>query len=77
MENMVCARFHAMILSCVAKQNLYVMSYSKKIDNVIEDLDLNLPIIHFNDIDKNTIKRNWKRLLRNLGYFYQEHKIIC
>lgn len=29
------------------------------------------------DFDKNTIKRGWKRLLRNLGYFYQEHKIIC
>ena len=29
------------------------------------------------DIDKNTIKRGWKRLLRNLNYFYLEHKLIC
>lgn len=29
------------------------------------------------DIDKNTIKRNWKKFLRYLNYFYLEHKIIC
>ena len=29
------------------------------------------------DIDKNTIKRTWKRLLRNLNYFYLEHKLVC
>ena len=28
-------------------------------------------------IDKNTIKRQWKKLLRHLNYFYLEHKIIC
>ena len=49
---MIFARFHAMILSTVARQKMYVMSYSKKIDNVIEDLELNLPIIHFEDINK-------------------------
>ena len=29
------------------------------------------------DIDKNTFKRGWKRLLRNLNYFYLEHKLVC
>ena len=29
------------------------------------------------DIDKNTIKRNVKKFLRHLNYFYIEHKIIC
>ena len=51
MEHMICARFHALILSCVARQNMYVMSYSKKIDNVIEDLELKVPILHFEDVD--------------------------
>ncbi|MBR3512103.1 MAG: polysaccharide pyruvyl transferase family protein [Clostridia bacterium] len=53
MEYMICARFHAMILSLIANQKIYVVSYSKKIDNVIDDLELNLPIIHFEDIEEN------------------------
>lgn len=53
MEYMICARFHAMILSSVFRQKIFVMSYSKKIDNVIEDLDFKLPVIHFKDINKN------------------------
>ena len=55
MEYMVCARFHAMILSCVARQKMLVMSYSKKIDNVVNDLELDLPILHFSDI-KNDLR---------------------
>lgn len=40
MEYMICARFHAMILSYIYKQKFYVTSYSKKMDNVIEELNL-------------------------------------
>ena len=57
MEYMICSRFHAMILSCIARQKVYVMSYSKKIDNVIDDLKLDLPVINFSDINEN-IKLN-------------------
>ncbi|MBR3210926.1 MAG: DUF4352 domain-containing protein [Bacilli bacterium] len=28
------------------------------------------------DFDFNTVKRIWKKLIRNIGYFYNEHKII-
>lgn len=52
MEYMICARFHAMILSTIARQKMYIMSYSKKIDNVVEDLELNLPILHFEEINE-------------------------
>lgn len=52
MEYMICARFHAMILSSIVKQKIYVMSYSKKIDRVIEDLDLELPIIYINELEE-------------------------
>ena len=52
MEYMICARFHAMILSTMAEQKIYVMSYSKKIDRVIDDLELNLPILHFNELEE-------------------------
>ena len=55
MEYMICSRFHAMILSSICNQKIFVMSYSKKIDNVIEDLGLDLPILHFHKTDKNMI----------------------
>ncbi len=29
------------------------------------------------DIDKNTFKRTFRRLFRNIGYVYQEHKLVC
>lgn len=51
MEYMICARFHAMILSSIAMQKMYIMSYSKKIDRVIEDLDLHLPVLHLNKLE--------------------------
>ena len=53
MEYMICARFHAMILSTTAKQKIHVMTYSKKIDRVIDDLELNLPVLHLNELDEN------------------------
>ena len=39
-EYMICSRFHSMILSYILEQKMYVLSYSKKINNVIEDLEL-------------------------------------
>ncbi|MBO5479313.1 MAG: polysaccharide pyruvyl transferase family protein [Clostridia bacterium] len=40
MEYMICCRFHAKILSVALGQKMYILSYSKKIDNVIQDLNL-------------------------------------
>ena len=54
MEYMICGRFHAMILSCVCKQKMFVTSYSDKIDNVVEDLKLNIPIVRLEKIKKET-----------------------
>lgn len=51
MEYMICARFHAMVLSCIAEQKMHITSYSQKINNVIDDLELNLPILDFKDIN--------------------------
>lgn len=39
-EYMICSRFHSLILSYLLKQKLYVLSYSNKIINVINDLNL-------------------------------------
>lgn len=49
MEYALCTRFHSFVLSSVCKQKIYVVSYSSKIDNVLEDLKLDLPVIHIND----------------------------
>ena len=54
MEYMICARFHSMILSCIANQKIQVISYSKKIDNVINDLFFNIPLVKFKDIKEDT-----------------------
>jgi colanic acid/amylovoran biosynthesis protein len=55
MEYIICARFHAMILSSLLNQKMYIMSYSAKIDHVNEDLGFNLPTIHFEDISSETL----------------------
>lgn len=39
-EYMICSRFHSLILSYLLKQKIYVLSYSNKITNVINDLNL-------------------------------------
>ena len=54
MEYMICSRFHAMILSVICKQKMFVMSYSKKIDNVIKDLEFSVKTMNFNQLQENT-----------------------
>lgn len=84
MEYMICARFHAMILSCIARQKMFVMSYSQKIDNVIEDLKLDLPVLHFNKIKRNHMieKRDFKtveetRILEVIEHSKEQDKIFA
>lgn len=55
MEYAICTRFHSFVLSSVFKQKIYVVSYSSKIDNVLEDLNLGLPIVKLNSVDCSTI----------------------
>ncbi len=54
MEYMICIRFHAMILSALTGQKMYIMSYSEKIDHVNNDLEFNIPTISVNDISFDT-----------------------
>ena len=53
MEYMVCQRFHSLILSCVCNQKIFVVSYSKKIDNVIEELKLGVNYIKHKNLKEN------------------------
>ena len=52
---MIATRFHSMILSAVCGHKIYCLSYSKKINNVIEDLNFKINtknIIEICDNDK-------------------------
>lgn len=55
MEYMICTRFHSMILSVVFKQKFCVISYSDKINNVIDDLNLCKNYLELKDISPNVI----------------------
>ena len=55
MEYMICSRFHAMVLSTVANQRMYVVSYSNKISNVIDDLNLDIPLLNLKNIKESDI----------------------
>lgn len=55
MEYMICGRFHSLILSYVFDQKFFVISYSKKIDNIIEELQLCKEYMTFEEINKEKI----------------------
>jgi len=55
MEYMLCTRFHSMILSKKLNQKVFVLSYSDKLNNVIDDLKLPFNIVNCRDIKNNTI----------------------
>lgn len=55
MEYMICSRFHAMVLSSLMYQKMYIVSYSNKINNVINDLELDIPILNLKNLNENQI----------------------
>ena len=67
MEYMICQRFHSLVLSYICKQKFYVISYSKKIDNIIEELNLCNEFIRMEEITSNKIIRE------NLFFNVEEH----
>ena len=54
MEYMMCCRFHAKIISVALGQKMYILSYSKKIDNVIQDLSLAEKYTNIENLEENT-----------------------
>ena len=54
MEYIICSRFHAMILSVIMEQKCRILSYSNKIDYVIEDLQLfKQKVLRFEELEEN------------------------
>lgn len=83
MEYMVCARFHAMILSVIMNQKCEIMSYSDKIDNVINDLNLftgnivnfhkltadtKMPLDTFKKVEETNVKKIMEEAKNQLKY---------
>ena len=57
MEYMICQRFHSLVLSYICGQKFYAISYSKKICNIIKELNLCNEYIKLEDITaQKTIK---------------------
>jgi len=59
MEYMFCGRFHAMILSMMYKQKIFPVIYSKKMANVLEDINYSgetINIKNFGSIDVDLLK---------------------
>ena len=80
---MICARFHSVILSSLFRQKIFVMSYSSKIDCVIDDLELNLPILQLKDIkeDLKIKPENFKtvdeqKMIRIIEQSKEQHKVL-
>lgn len=55
MEYMICQRFHSLILSCICNQKFFVISYSQKIDNIIDELKLCSNYMKHKDLKANDI----------------------
>lgn len=58
-EYMVCGRFHSMILSILFNQKIYNLTYSKKQDNVIEELKLFNRYQEIKDLKYETVLRKY------------------
>ena len=56
---MVCGRFHSMILSILFNQKIYNLTYSKKQDNVIEELKLFNRYQEIKDLKYETVLRKY------------------
>jgi colanic acid/amylovoran biosynthesis protein len=53
MEKTICTRFHSLVMSLVFKQELMVVSYSDKLNNLLDDLGYDFDVVNIDSkIDK-------------------------
>lgn len=59
MEKTICTRFHSLVLSLIFKHELLVVSYSNKLNNLLNDLADNFKVVNINNnINKLIIKND-------------------
>ena len=75
MERTICTRFHSLVMSLVFKQDLMVVSYSDKLNNLLDDLGYDFDVINIDEnISKLVINDNNFKCIddKTLNYFRKE-----
>ena len=68
MEKMICTRFHAMILSLILKQQIFPIIYSRKMTNVLEDINFQGSSYLIKEIDDLSYEKiNQTSILTNIS----------
>ena len=49
MEKTICTRFHSLVMSLVFKQKLMVVSYSDKLNNLLDDLGYEFDVVNIDE----------------------------
>ena len=57
MEKTICTRFHSLVMSLIFKHELVVVSYSNKLNNLLNDLEYDFKVVN---IDENIEKIYFK-----------------
>lgn len=70
-EAIIASRYHAMIIGLLYRIKTYIISYSSKINNVINDIDSNIPYIDSTELD--SMKEDY--FIDNYGYIISESKL--
>ena len=74
MEAMFCTRFHSMILSLLNSHYMIPLIYSKKMTQVLEDIDYSGSVIDLYEIEKIEVSQ----IIRDLySYRYKMPLSIC
>ena len=55
MEYSICTRFHSLVMSLVFKHELMVVSYSEKLNNLLDDLGYDFDVVNsLDETDRGT-----------------------
>ena len=77
MEKVICTRFHSLVMSLVFKQEIAVVSYSNKLDNLLEDINYDFNIVKIDqNIDKIIIKMDsFKKIDKKILKNYRKNSV--
>lgn len=62
---LVCSRFHSMILGLINQQNIYPVTYSKKMNNVLEDIHFTGEYTSISELSSLNVENVYNKILDN------------
>lgn len=62
---LVCSRFHSMILGLINQQNIYPITYSKKMNNVLEDIHFTGEYTSISELSSLNVENVYNQILDN------------